>query len=70
MNHAASISVDITPHSRTKYFRKHMRLIPACLICLTLTTLLSCGEDERVRKYEAIVDHADRLKIYQEPGPS
>jgi len=68
MNHAASIHVDITPDIRTKKIRKHMRLIPACLICLPLITLLSCGEDDRVRKYEAIVDHADRLKIYQETG--
>ena len=45
-----------------------MRFAPVCLICLMLTTLLSCGEDDRVKKYEAIVDHADRLKIYQETG--
>jgi len=45
-----------------------MRFIPACLMCLMLTTLLSCGEDQRVKKYQEIVDHADRLKIYKETG--
>jgi len=68
MNPIASIPVNITPDNRIKSFRKHMRFVPACLICLMLTALLSCGKDERVEKYESIVDHADRLKIYKETG--
>lgn len=33
-----------------------------------LTTLLSCGEDQRIKKYQKIVDQADRLRIYTEAG--
>jgi murein L,D-transpeptidase YcbB/YkuD len=68
MNLIASIDVNTTGDNRTKSFRKNMRSIPACLMCLMLTTLLSCGEDQRIKKYQEIVDHADRLKIYKETG--
>jgi hypothetical protein len=67
MNLIASIAVNIIRDNRINFFR-NMRFIPACLMCLTLTTLLSCGEDQRLRKYQEIVDHADRLKIYKETG--
>ena len=45
-----------------------MRFAPVCLIGLMLVLLLSCGADDRVKKYEAIIDQADRLKIYKETG--
>jgi hypothetical protein len=67
MNPTAFIRVNTTGNNRKKSFRKHMRFLPACLICLTLTALLSCG-DARVKKYQEIVDQTDRLKIYKETG--
>jgi len=45
-----------------------MRFASVCLIGLMLILLLSCGADDRVKKYEAIIDRADRLKIYKETG--
>jgi hypothetical protein len=65
MNLRASISVKPTGPERLKSFRKHMRLFIACLM---LTNLLSCREDARVKKYQDIINHTDRLKIYTESG--
>jgi hypothetical protein len=65
MNPGASISVKLTSRQRRKFFRKYMRLLIACLM---LIVLVSCGQDSRVKKYQDIVDQADRLKIYTEAG--